>query len=126
MATGSHDIAKLAADLGASPERVRGEVDRVVSKGALNIKTDWRERVSGLHRLKHLQFAVNYDMVRGVDSVGAEIGYDKNRVQAPLGNIEEYGTADTPGHLDGQHALAAEEPRFIAALEAAVERSVLP
>lgn len=126
MADDLGDLRRLVADLSAAPERARGEIQRVVSKGALNIKNDWRERVSGLHRLKHLQYAVNYDMAIGVDSIGADVGYDKARVQAPLGNVEEFGTASTPGHLDGQHALDAEEPRFLAALEDAAERSVLP
>jgi hypothetical protein len=126
MADGSEDLRRLAVDLAAAPERARGQIQQVVAKGALNIKTDWRGRVSALHRLRHLQFAVNYDMVYGTDSIGADVGYDKARVQAPLGNIEEFGTASTPGHLDGQHALSAEEPRFIAALEDVAERSVLP
>jgi len=120
------DLRKLVADLSAAPERARGEIQQVVSKGALNIKNDWRGRVSGLHRLKHLQYAVNYGLIHEVDSIGADIGYDRARVQAPLGNIEEFGTADAPGHLDGQHALDTEEPKFLAALKDTAERSVLP
>lgn len=125
MSDNLDDLRRLVADLSTAPERARGEIQQVVSKGALNIKGDWRDRVSGLHRLKHLRYAVDYDLLHDVDSIGADIGYNRARVQAPLGNIEEFGTANTPGHLDGQHALDTEEPKFIAALEDVAEGAVL-
>ncbi len=126
MADGLENLRKLVEDLSAAPERARGAIDRVVEKGALNIKNDWRTSVAGSEAFKHLQYAVGYDRVRDVDSVGAVIGYDKDRVQGPLGNIREFGAVDTPGHLDGQLALLAEEPRFVAALETAAEEAILP
>lgn len=126
MPDGLGDLRKLVEDLSAAPERALGAIDRVVEKGALNIKNDWRASLAGSEAFKHLQFAVGYDRTRGVDFVGADIGYDKARVQGPLGNIREFGTVDTPGHLDGQLALIAEEPRFVAALETAAEEAILP
>jgi len=126
MADDLGDLRRLVADLSTAPERLTGAIDRVVEKGALNIKTDWRGAVGGSEHFKHLQFALGYDRIRGVDFLGADIGYDKARVQGSLGNIDEFGTADKPGRLAGQHALDAEEPRFLAALEDAAERSVLP
>jgi hypothetical protein len=126
MPDGSEDLRRLAADLSAAPERALGAIDRVVEKGALKIKNDWRASVGGSEHFKHLQFALGYDRVRTVDSVGAEIGYDKTRVQGPLGNIREFGGASVAGHLDGQLALDAEEPRFLAALADAAEQAVLP
>ena len=126
MADGLGDVRRLVEDLSTAPERARGAIDRVVEKGALNIKNDWRASVAGSEHFKHLQYAVGYDRERDVDSVGAVIGYDKDRVQGPLGNIREFGTADVAGHLDGQRALLAEEPRFVAALETAAEEAILP
>jgi hypothetical protein len=51
--------------------------------------------------------------------VQAEIGYDKDKRGGALGNLLEYGSAATnPPHRDIGRALDAEEPRFIAAIEA--------
>lgn len=126
MAGISDEVRRLAEDLAAADIRLDGLVDRVVEKGALNIKNDWRSSVAGSRAFSHLQFAVGYDRVRDNGSVGAVIGYDKDRVQGPLGNIREFGTSREAGHLDGQRALDAEESRFIAALEDAIETAVLP
>lgn len=126
MADGLGDLRKLVEDLSAAPERALGAIDRVVEKGAVNIKRDWRASVGGSEAFKHLQFAVGYDRFRTTDSLGADIGYDKDRVQGPIGNIAEFGTVDTAGRLDGQRALLAEEERFVAALETAAEEAILP
>jgi hypothetical protein len=57
--------------------------------------------------------------------VGAEIGPDKNKPQGALGNLLEFGTSKQAGRQDGARALAAEEPRLIAALEDAIEAATL-
>jgi len=122
----SEQTQQLAADLAAAPGRLQNQVRPVVSKGALNIKNDWRGRSSGLAHAPAYPASIGYDPYEEAGFIGAEIGPDKNKRQGPLGNILEFGTSKNAPRLDGQQALAAEEPRFIAALEAVVETATLP
>lgn len=115
----------LALDLGAAPERVLAGLGPVVSKGALNIKNDWRASLSGLPHLPHLPAAIGYDMDVSPDGASAEIGPDKDKKQGPIGSIVEFGTSKNPPRLDGQRALDAEEPRFEAALADLIEEATL-
>lgn len=115
----------LAADLGAAPVRVMTGIVPVVSKGALNIKNNWRANASGNPHAPQYPNSITYDLDVQPHAVEAEIGPDKDLPQGPLGNILEFGTSNNPPHLDGQRALAAEEPRFIEALEAVAERALL-
>lgn len=115
----------LALDLGAAPERVLAGVAQVVAKGALNIKNAWRRSASGLAHAPAYPFSITYDDHVSADGASAEIGPDKDKKQGALGNLIEFGSSKNPPHLDGQKALDAEEPRFIAALEALAEESVL-
>lgn len=115
----------LLADLEAAPARLAELLPPVVSKGALNIKDAWRDSLSGLPHLPHLPSAISYDLDARPGSIGAEIGPDKDKRQGPLGNIIEFGTSKNPPRLDGARALAAEEPRFIAACEDVAEQALL-
>lgn len=115
----------LAADLEAAPVRLGAAVGPVVAKGALNIKTDWRTRAAGLAHAPLYPASIGYD-ISGFTDVTAVIGPDKERPQGALGNLIEFGSAHNPPHLDGDRALAAEQPKFLAALEAAAGDAVLP
>lgn len=115
----------LALDLGAAPERALAGVSQVVAKGALNIKDGWRRSASGLVHAPAYPASITYDEDVSAEGASAEIGPDKDKKQGPLGNLIEFGSSKNPPHLDGQKALDAEEPRFIAALEALSEDSVL-
>ena len=115
----------LALDLGAAPERVLAGLGPVVAKGALNIKNDWRASASGLAHAPAYPASITYDEDVSADGASAEIGPDKDKKQGALGNLIEFGSSKNPPHLDGQKALDAEEPRFLAALEALAEESIL-
>lgn len=119
------EFEALAADLAAAPARLAELLPPVVSKGALNIKNDWRANASGNAHAPHYPASITYDIEERPDSVSAEIGPDKNKRQGPLGNILEFGTSKNPPHLDGARALAAEAPRFIEACEAVAEQALL-
>jgi hypothetical protein len=125
MADISEEVMKLAADLAAAPARLAGAVHQVVAKGALNVKNNWRGAVSGAPHLPQFPYSITYDMTYAPGVVGAEIGPDKGKPQGPLGNIVEFGTANNAPGLQGQRALAAEDPRFTAALEDAVVKATL-
>jgi len=115
----------LVADLAAAPARLAVLVPPVVSKGALNVKNDWRANASGNAHAPHYPASITYDLDVQPDNVEAEIGPDKNLPQGPLGNILEFGTSKNPPRLEGARALAAEEPRFIEACEAVAEQALL-
>jgi hypothetical protein len=116
------DLDRLERDLQRAVRDVVDEVRQVVSRGALNVKRDWRRRWSGHPTIRHLPDAVGYD-VHGVgNTISAEIGPDKNRRQGPLGNIIEFGSVNNPPIPGGLPALRAEAPRFERALTDVAER----
>jgi hypothetical protein len=124
---GIEQTEALAADLAAAGERLEAAVKPVVAKGALNIKNAWRASASGLAHAPAYPYSITYDLdaTAGSGYVAAEIGPDKDKKQGPLGNLIEFGSSKNPPHLDGARALAAEDPRLVAALEAAVEAATL-
>lgn len=107
------------AAAGAEPA-LRG----VVARGALNVKNDWRNNATqsaGRHARLY-PGSISYDLDSVPGGATAQIGPDKARPQGALGNLLEYGSANNAGHNDGGHALDAEEPRMVAAVEAVAEQ----
>ncbi|MCG6499461.1 hypothetical protein [Kitasatospora sp. A2-31] len=119
----SADISGLEA-LVADLARAGADLDRrarqVVSRGALNIKRGWAEnaRASSGRYAPHYPATIGYDLLSTPAGITAVIGPDKGGTQGPFGAILEYGSVHNPPHNDGGRALTAEEPRFIAAVEA--------
>lgn len=112
----SDDLRSLIADLRDATEEALPEVRKVVAKGALNVKDDWRRRWEGHPHIRALPGAISYDTAVEGDTASAEIGPDKARTQGPLGNLIEFGSVHNAPIPGGLPALAAEEPRFEAAL----------
>ncbi|MEU9349032.1 hypothetical protein AB0D74_48330 [Streptomyces sp. NPDC048278] len=121
------DVRRLEEHLARSIPLVRREARRVVSKGALNVKRDWAKNArasSGRHAPAY-PASVGYDLLSvGPDITDARIGPDKDAPQGALGNLLEYGSVKNPPHNDGGRALAAETPRFEAAMEVVVSRGL--
>ncbi|MFI9332009.1 hypothetical protein ACIGZJ_31260 [Kitasatospora sp. NPDC052868] len=113
-------LEALVADLARSADEADRQARQVVSKGALNIKRDWRAnaRASSGRHAPHYPGSIGYDLDSAPGSTSAVIGPDKDAKQGALGNILEYGTSQQGGHNDGGRALMSEEARFIAAVEA--------
>ena len=109
-------VQSFAKDLGKVPGRAVPEIEKVVSKGALNIKQDWAARWKGLSHAPGLASAVNYDIKFGIGTIEAEIGPDKGKRQGALGNLIEFGSINNAPHPGGGPALAAEAPKFEKAL----------
>ena len=114
----------LAAELALAAARMRVAGTAVVTKGALNIKNDWRASASGLKHAPAYPASITFDVLPTATAIAAEIGPDKSKPQGALGNLIEYGSAKNPPHLDGARALAAEEPRFRAAAEEDAAKAV--
>jgi hypothetical protein len=110
------ELGELAEDLRLASEEVIAKMRPVVSRGAANIKDDWRTawKTLGPH-ITDLPWKVNYDLDDDGSTIDAQIGPDLEKGgQAPLANIIEFadGNVRSAPHPAGAHALAAEEPRF--------------
>jgi hypothetical protein len=112
-------LEALVADLARAGREAERGARQVVSKGALNIKRDWKQnaRASSGRYAPHYPASIGYDLETTPVGTSAVIGPDKGSRQGPLGNILEFGTSRQGGHNDGGRALLAEEPRFVAAVE---------
>ena len=113
---------ELLAMLERAQSRALPETGAVVTKGALNVKTDWARRWSGLKHAPAIGRAVSYDVYHWPGSVNAEIGPDKSRRQGALGNLIEYGSVNNAPVPGGIPALEAEAPKFERALSDLGER----
>lgn len=118
---GAHDAELLAADLGQAAAKALPEIRKVLQKGALNIKTDWRRTWTGLAHAPRLPYAITYDTEETATRVIAEIGADKEKRQGALANLIEYGSVNNAPIPGGARALRAEEPRFEKALGDVIE-----
>lgn len=121
------DLDALTVRIVAAAAGVEREGRGIVSRGALNIKTDWRANATasaGRHARLY-PFTINYDVTETAGVIEAEIGPDKAKPQGALGNLLEFGSVRNPPHNDGGRALEAEAPRFAAAVEAVAARSGL-
>lgn len=111
------EVAAVADVLVRAADVAPAEARKVVAKGALNIKTDARRRISGHPHLRALPAAITYDSHVTATGGWAEIGPDKERPQGALGNIAEYGTIKNAPLPFMRPAAEAEQPRFELALE---------
>ncbi|MFI2664882.1 hypothetical protein [Micromonospora carbonacea] len=113
----TRELHLLAVDLDEAAAAAPGEVRKVVQKGALNIKTDWRRRWTGHPHAPRLPYAVTYDTRETPTGSSAEIGPDKEKTQGALGNLFEFGSVNNAPIPGGIPAAEAEKPRFEKALE---------
>jgi hypothetical protein len=121
-------LQALAAQLRALPEELARATRPVVMRGAVNIKNDWRANAAvsaGAHgRLYPLSIGFD-EPTDGGGYVEVVIGPNKAGRQGALGNLLEFGSVHNAPHNDGGRALEAEDPRFVAAVEAAVDAALL-
>lgn len=106
-------VIKLDKVISAVPD----EAAKVVEKGALNIKNDARQRVTGLKHAPAYPRSITYDTFRDLRGPLAEIGPDKNKRQGALGNLIEYGSVNNPPRPHMRPAAEAEQPKFEKAME---------
>lgn len=122
----SDDLTALADSFREAAGAARHETQQVVSKGALNIKNDWRKgwRAMNLRHTPRLWRSVGYDLTSYGDTVMAVIGpnVDDHYNQGPLGGVIEEGTVNNAPRPAGTPALLSESPRFEDALGAMGER----
>lgn len=115
----SDDMARLAADLAAAPDRLMREVKPIVSKGSLNVKNQLIREASGSRSFGSIARSIGYELTETATSVEGEIGPDKSRNSSAGLLMAYYGQSRGGGGTlpDPLLALQAEEPGFIAAIE---------
>ncbi|MFG3639087.1 hypothetical protein ACGF3C_02285 [Micromonospora sp. NPDC047762] len=113
----SSGLNELAVALESAADDAVDEGRKVVARGAFQIKADWRRRWSGSPHAPALPYAIGYDVRTRGTTVSAEVGPDKAKRQGALGNLYEFGSVNNAPRPGGAPALAAEEPRYVAALE---------
>ncbi|WP_432050310.1 hypothetical protein [Verrucosispora sp. NA02020] len=116
------ELDRWVRTLDSAAEDAIPEARKVVQRGALQIKNDWRQRWSGYKHAPRLPYAVTYDSKETAGGASAEIGPDKNKPQGALGNLFELGSVNNAPIPGGIPALAAEGPRFERALADLAER----
>jgi hypothetical protein len=116
------ELEALNAVIQATGAAVQEQGRAVVSRGALNIKNDWRANAAASARShgRRYPYDVNYDISQTPGVIEAEIGPQSGRkeLQSFLAAVLEFGSVHNPPHNDGGRALEAEEDRFAAAVEA--------
>jgi hypothetical protein len=124
------EVRLLSADLMAAAAEAPEETRKVVQKGALNIKTDARRRVSSIAHAPTYPLTITYDTEVSATGASAEIGPDKDKKvgggkhQTPgdLGHLFEFGGPHNAPIPHMAPAAAAELPRFEKAMTDLAER----
>lgn len=113
---GLDELHRVAVDFGRAAADVLPEVDKVVKKGAQNVKDDMVAETVGSW-FSAVGTSISYDRAYGLGSVGYEVGPDKGRAGGALGVIAYFGGANGGGGtLDIDAPLRREEPRLTKAL----------
>jgi hypothetical protein len=116
----------LIHDLEAIPVEAPKKLGRVVGRGAMNIKAEWKRRWSPVgaapHQLPHVVRGIGYDTTETPTRILAEIGVSKRNPQASLAHFPEFGSLNNAPMPGGLPSLRSEDPRFVKAVgDAAVE-----
>lgn len=119
----TRELEALAASLGQVPAAAIGAARAVVSKGALNIKSDTRKHVSADPSWRRLAQTVNYSMAGNAFFAEAVVGYD-DQGQGELAGIYEFGSARRAPHPTLYPAADRELPRFEKALEVVIAKTI--
>jgi len=94
------------------------ESAKVVFVGALNIKKDARQRISGHPRFHRLPYAIDFDPVTTTSRAAyTEVGVNHGKSQGELGGIAENGSPKSAPLPFMRPAADAELPNFVKAMD---------
>lgn len=107
------ELRTLAADITKAGARVLPDVEKVVFKGAVNVKKRMQEELQSSTHFKSIASSVDFDIETAPNGVSAEIG-PKHGAGEPgnLANVAYFGTSRGGGTVDFMKPLAEEAPRF--------------
>lgn len=107
------ELRTLAADITKAGASVLPDVEKVVFKGAVNVKKRMQEELQSSTHFKSIASSVDFDIETAPNGVSAEIG-PKHGAGEPgnLANVAYFGTSRGGGTVDFMKPLAEEAPRF--------------
>lgn len=111
------EVDRFVAELDKAIYNCPAETEKVVAKGALNIKTGARRRIGRPAHAPAYASSITYDIKRWGMGAIAEIGPDKGRRQGALGNLLEYGSVNNAPIPHIRPAADEELPRFEKAMD---------
>lgn len=118
MSADASELRSFAADLGRSGAGVLGEVEKVVFKGAMNVRNGMRREMASSRSFGALAPSINFDMDVQPNGIEAEIGPAKRSGAASRGlgfgaNIAYFGTSrGGGGTVNLMKPFDEEKPRF--------------
>jgi hypothetical protein len=118
VSDGSAELRALAHDLGDIADGAYDDVDKVLFKGAMNVKAEMIADVSKSPHFKGMAGAITFEHQNTRDVIKRVIGPDKSRRGGSLGNIYYFGTSRGGGSGDIEKPLRSEAPRLMSALDA--------
>ena len=122
MADGTAELRQFAIALERIVDGAYEQVDAVVTRGAVNVKREMIADVSSSPHFKGMAGAITYEHKNTRNLIRREIGPDKGRPGGALGNIYYFGTSRGGGSGDIEKPLRTEEPRYVSAMQALVDR----
>lgn len=130
MNVDTSELDALAKDLQQLGPKVARDLPRIVRKGAVNIKNDWREAYLKSRHFRgksgQAAAAVTFDEKVTPDVVEVEIGPNRHFKIARLAGIAHFGGANGGGGTigDPQRFLDKEAPGFADALADLVDKAL--
>lgn len=125
MSADARDLERFATDLGRVGSKAVREAEKVVFKGAMNVKRGMAQELRASTHFRPIARSVDFDFKSSRDGIEAEIG-PKHGPGEPgnLANIAYFGTSRGGGTVDFMKPFNNEVPRFEKAI-ADVIRDVL-
>lgn len=114
----THEVTELVKTFeNATGGPAMADVEKVVFKGAMNIKKDSARRISGHPHWRRVAGSIDFDTYRSLRGPAAEIGPNHNKPQGNLAHIPELGSPTSAPMPFMAPAGEAEEPKVGRALE---------
>jgi len=122
VSDGTAELRQFAIAVGRLADSAYEDVDAVISKGAVNVKSEMIADVASSPHFKGMAGSITYEHHNTKGVIRREIGPDKGRRGGSLGNIYYFGTSRGGGSGDIEKPLRSEEPRLLSAMHALVEK----
>lgn len=122
MSDGTAELRQFAISVGHIADGAYDDVDAVVTKGAVNVKSEMIADVAASKHFKGMAGSITYEHENTRNVIRRVIGPDKSRRGGALGNIYYFGTSRGGGSGDLDKPLNSEEPRYLSAMHALVEK----
>lgn len=117
------ELRTLAADLTRAGAKVLPEVEKVVFKGAMNVKAGMIAEAKSSRSFKGIAPSIDFDLTASANGVEAEIGPRHGPGEAGnLANIAYFGTSRGGGTVDFEKPMNDERPKFEKAIAEVIAR----